>query len=82
MPTNNAHKYSAHEQKVMKELGVKVRQLRDKQDLSQEKLAELAQLHRTYISHIERGQQNISLTVMIGLANALEVSLEELFAGL
>lgn len=82
MPTNNSQKYSAKEQKVMKDLGIRVRQLREKAGLSQETLAELAKVHRTYISTIERGQQNISLTVLIRLADALEVGLEELFADL
>jgi len=79
VPTNNSHKYSAKEQKVMKDLGIRVRQLREKADLSQETLAELSKVHRTYISTIERGQQNISLTVLIRLADALDTSLEGLF---
>ncbi|MCJ2165231.1 helix-turn-helix transcriptional regulator [Pseudodesulfovibrio sp. S3] len=80
MPTNNSQKYSAKEQEVMKRLGIRMRQLRDEAGLSQEKLAELAEVHRTYISTIERGQQNISLTVMIKLANVFQISLDELFA--
>ena len=82
MPTNNSHRYSAQEQEIMKKRGIRVRQLRDGLDLSQEKLAEFAKVHRTYISTIERGQQNISLTVIIRLADALEVDLEELFSDL
>ena len=82
MPKNNAQSYSAKEQAVMKKLGIRVRQLRDERDISQEKLAELAQIHRTYISSIERGQQNISLTILIRLADSLDVSLESLFADL
>jgi transcriptional regulator with XRE-family HTH domain len=39
-------------------------------------------MHRTYISSIERGQQNISLTILIRLAKALGVSLERLFTGI
>jgi len=66
----------------MGKLGIRVRQLREKADLSQEKLAELAKVHRTYISTIERGQQNISLTVLIRLADALDTGLDELFADL
>ncbi|MBI9080605.1 MAG: helix-turn-helix transcriptional regulator [Pseudodesulfovibrio sp.] len=66
----------------MGKLGVRVRQLRDERNLSQEKLAELASIHRTYISSIERGQQNISLTILIRLAESLDVSLEGLFADL
>lgn len=82
MPKNNSQSYSAEEQAVMGKLGVRVRQLRDEGSLSQEKLAELANIHRTYISSIERGQQNISLTILIRLADSLGVSLEILFADL
>lgn len=82
MPKNNAQSYSAQEQAVMEKLGIKVRQLREDSKLSQEKLAELANIHRTYISSIERGQQNISLTILIRLAESLDVSLESLFADL
>jgi len=66
----------------MGKLGIKVRQKREESSISQEKLAELAQIHRTYISTIERGQQNISLTILIRLADALSISLEELFSDL
>jgi transcriptional regulator with XRE-family HTH domain len=82
VPKNNSDKYSAEEQKVIRELGIRVRQLRDEAGLSQERLAELAEMHRTYISSIERGQQNISLTILIRLATALDVSLERLFTGI
>lgn len=80
MPKNNSQSYSAREQTVMRRLGIKVRRLREDSGLSQEKLAELANIHRTYISSIERGQQNISLTILIRLADSLDVSLEGLFA--
>lgn len=82
MPKNNSQNYSEREQDLMGELGLKVRNKREAMNLSQEKLAELAQIHRTYISSIERGQQNISLTILIRLADALDVSLEELFTDL
>ena len=82
MPKNNSENYSAAEQEVMGKLGIRVRQLREESGLSQERVAELADIHRTYISSIERGQQNFSMTILIRLADALGVSLEDMFAGL
>ena len=48
--------------------------------MSQEELAERAQLHRTYISEVERGERNISLENIYKLSVALNVSLAELFS--
>jgi transcriptional regulator with XRE-family HTH domain len=48
--------------------------------LSQERLAELAGLHRTYISSLERGQRNVSLDNIHALADALAVRPADLFA--
>ena len=46
---------------------------RNKKGLSQEKLAELSGLHRTYISAVERERRNISLENIERIANALEI---------
>ncbi len=50
-----------------------IRQQRIKQGISQEKLAELSELHRTYISDIERCQRNISLNNLEKISKALKV---------
>lgn len=63
---------------ILKAFGAKVRRLRQSRKLSQEKLAELSGLHRTYISSVELGERNVSLKNIHALANALEVSVEEL----
>ena len=52
---------------------MRVRELRLKKKLSQEALAELANLHRNYVSQIECGRRNISLLNIIKLARALSV---------
>ncbi|MGE4421663.1 MAG: helix-turn-helix domain-containing protein [Pseudodesulfovibrio sp.] len=78
MPTKSLEKYSEAERKIMSEFGQRVRQLREEAGLSQEKLAELTDVHRTYISGIERGRQNISLLTMHQLALALETDVSKL----
>ena len=50
-----------------------VRYFRLKQNLSQEKLAELSGLHRTYISSLERERRNISIENIESIAKALDV---------
>jgi transcriptional regulator with XRE-family HTH domain len=53
--------------------GKRVREIRLKRKLSQEKLAELADLHRNYVGVLERGLQNPSLLIIVKLARALDV---------
>jgi transcriptional regulator with XRE-family HTH domain len=63
---------------VLERFGVKLRSVRETAGVSQEKLAERAGLHRTYVSSVERGQRNISLLNMEKLAHALQVPLRDL----
>lgn len=58
--------------------GVRLRELRRQSGVSQEKLADLAGLHRTYVSSIERGERNVSLVNIERLAAALGVTMAEL----
>ena len=62
-------------------LGDRVRSIRAKRGISQEQLADLAELDRTYISGVERGIRNISLLNIVRIADALEVSPSELLKG-
>lgn len=63
---------------VKKRLGSNVRRLRDAKGLSQEKFAFEAGIHRTYISDIERGARNPTITVVEKLAAALGVCASDL----
>ena len=60
--------------------GRTVRRLRESKGLSQEKLAELAGIHRTYIGDVERGTRNIALVNMTRIAKALGTSLSRIIA--
>ncbi len=62
-----------------KAFGQRVRVLRVTRGLSQEQLAELAGLHRTYISSLERGQRNVGIDNVRALAVALGVEPSKLF---
>jgi len=53
--------------------GRRVRQLRMELRISQEKLAELANLHRNYVGGVERGERNVSLVSIVKLAHGLNV---------
>lgn len=55
-----------------------LKQVRHKKNLSQEELADLSNLHRTYISAVERGVKNISIDNMEKLAKALDLDIVEL----
>ncbi|MCC7420490.1 MAG: helix-turn-helix transcriptional regulator [Planctomycetaceae bacterium] len=51
--------------------GQRLRALRTEQNISQEKLGEMAGLHRTFVSMVERGERNVTLATVEKLAKAL-----------
>lgn len=63
---------------ILIQFGKKVREERLKKDISQERLGELAKVHRTYIGMIERAEKNITLTNMEKIAKALGKKVNEL----
>jgi len=65
---------------ILIRFGKKVREERTRLGLSQEKLANRAGVHRTYIGMIERAEKNITLENIGKMAKALEISLNKLMS--
>lgn len=58
--------------------GERVRQVRKEKGISQERLAELAGIDRSYMGNIERGEKNISLKKAYELCDALEIDIKSI----
>jgi transcriptional regulator with XRE-family HTH domain len=67
---------------IRRNLGRRVRELRTELGLSQEQVAERADLHWTHISGIERGQYDLKLSTLTRVARGLGITLSGLFAGI
>lgn len=65
-----------------KKFGERIRALRKEAGLSQEELANVAGLHRTYVGAIERGERNVSLLNIVQLSRALRVTPADLLEGI
>lgn len=63
---------------ILLKFGKNVQEYRKAQQLSQEQLAELAGVHRTYIGMIERAEKNITLCNIEKIARALNISIIKL----
>ncbi|MCL2522276.1 MAG: helix-turn-helix domain-containing protein [Erysipelotrichales bacterium] len=64
---------------VGKMLGQRIRSLRQARGYSQEELAELAELHRTYIGQIERAEKNITFINLDRIIRALNSNINDFF---
>ena len=69
----------SQERQIQAQFGERVRELRKEKGLSQESLALVCGLDRTYIGGVERGERNISLINIYKIAEALGVDAKELF---
>jgi len=68
-----------NESEILKNLGKKLRELRQSKNISQEKFAEITEIDRTYISGLERGKRNPSYLILKRICDALETNLNNLF---
>lgn len=59
-------------------LGEAIRRIRLSKDISQEKLALLAEVDRSYVGRVERGDNNVAVLTLSRLAGALDISISEL----
>ncbi len=64
---------------TIKKLGHKVRITRTDRGFSQEKLAEIADLNRSFVGLLERGKTNITIKNLEQIANALDIDIKNLF---
>ena len=61
-------------------IGEAIRKYRQRAALTQEKLAEKAELHPVYVGEVERGEQAVSVPALVRIAKALRVRLRDLVA--
>lgn len=66
---------------IRKVFGDRMKEIRLGKGVSQEALAAAADLHRTYVSSVERGERNVSIVNIARLADALNVPIREFFPG-
>ena len=68
---------------ILRRLGERIREIRVQRGFkSQEEFADYCKLHRTFVGHLETGRKDFRLTTIIRVAEALGVTMGELFAGL
>lgn len=63
---------------VLKKIGLNFRVERTKRSLSQEKFAEIANVHTNYIGKVERGEQNLTIRKIVDLANSLDIPVNKI----
>lgn len=61
---------------ILKKIGLNFRVERIKRGLSQERFAEIANVHTNYIGKVERGEQNLTIKKLVELTNVLEISVD------
>lgn len=70
---------NSEQQKFLNNFGKRMSEIRRKKGVTQEQLANIVELHRTYIGFIEQGKRNPSIGNVYKIANALDIALKDLF---
>jgi DNA-binding XRE family transcriptional regulator len=70
------------DKKVLLVLGRVLKESRDEEGISQERLAQLVGVHRNYIGRMERGEQNASITIWLRVCQILDIDLSKIFSDL
>lgn len=73
--------YTPQERETLIALGLKMKSVRLSLNLSQEELAELSGLHRTYISSMERGERNVAILNIIKICRSINLPPEKILEG-
>lgn len=69
-------------QEIQKDLGNRIRELRQKKGWSQEEFADRCEVHRSFMGVIERGQTNFTLSTLYKVAAVLETTVSTLLKGI
>lgn len=69
-----------NEDNILRLFGLHLKKIRQNRGLSQEELAHISELDRTYISGIERGKRNVSLVNIVKIATSLNITPSNLLA--
>ena len=64
---------------IHNKIGQKIKEIRNNKNLSQEKLANIADIDRTYLPDIEKGNRKISIEILNKITTALEIRLTDFF---
>ena len=71
-------KYAPYDAELLVAFGLRLKDQRLKKQLSQEELAVITKLHRTYIGSAERGERNVSMLNLYKISSALNIDIEAL----
>jgi transcriptional regulator with XRE-family HTH domain len=64
---------------MKKKIGLRIRSFREGRGLTQDELGAIADMHRAYVGHVERGEKNITVENLEKIAKALHVDIKDLF---